>query len=66
MHILAAVFALVAIYCALLIHRDGTLIRASSDKASNAWLSNITRWHKRALNLSLLGLTVVLGSLMLG
>ncbi len=49
MHFLAAVFALVAIYCAWLNHRDGASIRASADKASNARLSNITRWHKGAL-----------------
>lgn len=65
MHIFAAVFALVAIYCAWLNHRDGASIRASADKASNARLSNITRWHKGALILSLLGLAVALVSLIL-
>jgi len=49
MHMLAAVFALVAIYCAWLNHRDGASIRGSTDMASNARLSNITRWHKGAL-----------------
>jgi hypothetical protein len=66
MHILAAVLALVAIYCAWLNQRDGASIRASADKVSNARLSNIALWHKRAFILSLLGLTVASVSLILG
>jgi hypothetical protein len=54
------------VFCAWLIRRDGTSIRASTDRASNARLSNITRWHKRALILLLLGLAVALMSLFLG
>lgn len=66
MHVLVAVLALVAVYCAWLIHRDGASIRTSTDKASNARLSNIARWHMRALILSLRGLAVSLVSLILG
>lgn len=65
MHILAMVFSLVAIYCAWLNSRDRAIIRAATDEASKARLSNITYWHKRALILSLLGLAVALASLIL-
>lgn len=66
MHILAGVFSLVAIYCAWLNTRDRALIRVSTDEGSRARLSNIRRWHKRALALSVLGLVVALASLILG
>jgi len=65
MQIMAGVFALVAVYCAWVINRDMALIRASTDKVRVARLSNISRWHKRAATLSLLGFMIASASLIL-